>query len=91
MRVRQNLVALKNVAYKETTIELTEQAKQSMMEEQMEQLDRLPILHVGDQVTDLKVGDEVYVDPIRLFGCSRLIIDGTAIILVRASDIQIVY
>ncbi len=91
MRVRGSMVALKNLAYRETTIELTEQAKQSMMEEQMETLERLPILHVGSQVDDLKVGEEVYVDPMRLVSSSRLIIDGIAVILVRSSDINLVY
>jgi len=91
MKVRGSLVALKNLAYRETTIELTENAKQEMMEEQMEKLERLPIAYVGDRVNDLEVGDEVYVDPMRLVTCSRLIVEGEAIILVRESDILIVY
>ena len=91
MKARGSYVILKNLAYKETKIELTEEAKRSMMEDSIELLEKLPIIAVGDQVEDLKVGDEVFVDPIRLVGCSRLVVNGEAIILVRSSDIQMVY
>lgn len=91
MRARGSVVILKNLAYRESKIELTEQAKQSMMEESLATLVRLPILHIGEQVTDLKVGEEVYVDPMRLMSAIREVIDEEAIIIVRSSDVQFVY
>lgn len=91
MRARGSNVILKNLAYRESKIQLTDEAKQSMMEESLETLVKLPILHVGEQVSDLKVGEEVYVDPMRLMGACREVIDGEAIIIVRSSDVQFVY
>ena len=91
MRARGSVVILKNLAYRESKIELTEQAKQSMMEESLATLVRLHILHIGEQVTDLKIGEEVYVDPMRLMSAIREVIDEEAIIIVRSSDVQFVY
>lgn len=91
MRVRGSFVILKNITHVESKIELSETQKRQMMEEKIEMLDKLPITHVGDQVDDLSVGDEVFVDPMVLMNASRLVVDGDSIIIVRGSDIKFVY
>jgi hypothetical protein len=91
MRVRGSYVILKNITHVESKIELSETQKRAMMEEKIEMLDRLPISHVGEQVEDLNVGDEVFVDPMVLMNSSRLVVEGKSIIIVRGTDIKVVY
>jgi len=91
MKALGNYIILKNLAYKETSIELSEEAKASMELDNVESLKRLPVLFKGDTVTEIEVGDEVYIDTMRLINAPREIIDGEAILMLRASDVIFIY
>jgi hypothetical protein len=92
MKVRGNVVILDKPVYENKAgIELSEKDKKLMEEELFQQYQKLKVHSVGQDVSDIKKGDEVYVAPRVLMHCDVMIIDGKDKFLVRASDILIVY
>lgn len=92
MKVRGNVVVIDKPTYENKAgIELSEKDKKLMEEELFQKYQRLRVHSVGSDVSDIKVGDEVYIAPRVLMHCDVMVIDDKDKFLVRASDILIVY
>ena len=75
----------------ESKIELTEEVKQAMHAEFMQQLKSLEVYAIGEDVTKLKVGDKVYVPPGVAMHAEKLIIDDSVKMLLGERDIAIIW
>jgi len=93
MKVQGNFIAVVNPLYKKSVIELDEATKSKMMQEEIHKLDKLKIAELGEGCTieGLKVGSEVYVNTDRLHNCPRTVVDDTAYIFLRETDIIFIY
>jgi len=89
--VRGQRIILSLPEIKKSTIEVDEKLKRELMEKEMKKWSNLTVLAVGDEVTGIEIGDGVYVNPIFLQNAERIEIDGKEHIIVRASDVGIVW
>jgi len=76
---------------KQSVIEVDDKLKRELMEKEMKKWHSLTVLAAGDEVIGIEVGDEVYVNPIFLQNAERIEIDGADRLIVRQSDISIVW
>lgn len=76
---------------KKSTIEVDEKLKRELMEKEMKKWSNLTVLAVGDEVTGIEIGDGVYVNPIFLQNAERIEIAGEERLIVRQSDVSIVW
>jgi hypothetical protein len=72
-------------------LELSLETKEQLMQEEMKKYTHLEIFSVGDEVSDYKAGDVVYVSPSVLAYAEILHIDGADRIMVRDMDISIIW
>lgn len=72
-------------------LELSPETKEQLMQEEMKKYTELEIFAVGDEVTDFKAGDLVYVSPAVLAYAEILPIDGDDRIMIRDMDISIIW
>ena len=91
MNVLGNFVAVKNPLYKESIIELDEATKQKMVAEQLDKLDKLEVVKVGQDTTKVQVGNFVYVDTSRIINAPRVVIEKEGFIFLRETDIIFIY
>lgn len=89
--VRGQRVIVTPPEIKKSTIEVDEKLQRELIEKEMKKWFNLTVLAVGDEVRDIKAGDGVYVNPIYLQNAERIEIDGKEHIIVRASDVGIVW
>lgn len=64
--LRGNRILLNYPDLEESNLILDKATKEAIKEEQVSKFDRLTVYAVGDAVTDIKPGDEVFMDPISL-------------------------
>jgi hypothetical protein len=72
-------------------LELSPETKEQLMQEEMKKYTHLEVFSVGDEVSDYKTGDVVYVSPSVLAYAEILHIDGADRIMVRDMDISIIW
>lgn len=89
--VRGQRVIVTPPEIKKSTIEVDEKLQRELMEKEMKKWWNLTTLAVGDEVVGIEPGDGVYVNPIYLQNAERIEIDGKEHIIVRASDVGIVW
>lgn len=75
----------------ETKLELTEEVKQAMHAEFMQQLKSLEVFAVGEDVTKVKAGDKVYVPPGVAVHAEKIIIDESVKLLLGERDVAIIW
>ena len=90
-KVRGVRVLLTPPLIKKSAIELDAKLEQELMDEQMKKWGSLEVFAIGDEVKDINVGDEVYVNPMFLRNSEHVLIDGEDKIIVRAPDISVVW
>jgi hypothetical protein len=64
--LRGNRILLNYPDLEESNLILDKATKEAIKEEKLSKFDRLTVYAVGDTVTDIKPGDEVFMDPISL-------------------------
>lgn len=89
--VRGQRVILNLPEIKKSTIEVDEKLQRELMEKEMKKWYNLTVLAIGDEVTGIEPGNGVYVNPIFLQNAERVEIDGVERLIVRQSDIAIVW
>jgi hypothetical protein len=89
--VRGTRVLLTPPVIKESSIEVDEKLKKEILEEQMKKWTRLEVFAVGEDVQDIEVGNEVFVNPMFIRNAENVEIKGEVKIIVRAADISIVW
>jgi hypothetical protein len=90
-KLRGSRVLLDQPEYREFALELSEEVKRQILEEETKRHSHLTVCAVGDEVTDVKVGDVVYVSPSTLAMAEVVEIDEEVKIMVRAMDIAIIW
>lgn len=68
-----------------------ENTKEALDREMMQKLNKLTVHAVGDLVTDIKVGDEILVDPASLGKAPVIPINGENKLLVSSFDVILVW
>lgn len=90
-KVMGHRVLLNRPQKKETGIQLTPELEAELMQEELKEYSSLEVFAVGDEVTDVKPGDNVYVSPGTLVHSEVVTIDGSEKIMVRSMDIAIIW
>ncbi len=68
-----------------------ENTKEALEKEMMQKLNKLTVFAVGDLITDIKVGDEILVDPAALSKSPVIPINGENKLLVSPFDVILVW
>lgn len=89
--IRGQRVLLNLPEIKKSTIEVDEKLQRELMEKEIKKWSNLTVLAVGDEVVGIEPGNGVYVNPIFLQNAERVEIDGVEKLIVRQSDISIVW
>ena len=91
MKVRGQRVVLNLPEIKKSVIEVDEKLQKELMEKEMKKWGSLEVFAVGEEVVGIEVGDKVYVNPIFLQNAERIETEGVERLIVRASDISIIW
>ena len=89
--VRGTRVILTPPVIKESSIEVDEKLKKEILEEQMKKWTRLDVFAIGEEVTGIEVGNQVFVNPLFIRNAENIEIDGQVKIIVRAADVSVVW
>lgn len=84
-------VMLNQPVMAELALELPESVKQEIIQEEMKKFTKLTVFAVGTEVEDFTPGMEVYVTPTTLAMAEVIDVDAETKILVRASDITMIW
>jgi hypothetical protein len=76
---------------KKSPVELSAKDEEAIMQEAMKKWQKLTVYAIGDEVEDIKIGDEVYVQTYALESGEKLEVDGKMRILINESAIAIVW
>lgn len=74
-----------------SVIELTDEVKARVQQEYLAQLKSLEVFAIGDEVTKVKPGDDVYVTPQILVHADKVIIDDSVKLMIGERDISIIW
>jgi hypothetical protein len=87
MKLKGKRVLLSRPVLEKSAIELTPEVQASLDQENMKKWTHLEVFAVGDQVTDIKVGDIVYLPANAIEQCDVLDVGGE--VKLMTSDFQI--
>lgn len=92
MEVREHFIACINPVYKgESAIQLDEETKLDMMEQELENLEKVEVHAVGNLVEGIETGDKVFMEPGKILRAPRLTIGETNYFFIRQHDIIFKY
>jgi len=87
MKLKGKRVLLSRPVLEKSAIELTPEVQASLDQENMKKWTHLEVFAVGDQVTDINVGDVVYLPKGAIEQCDVLDVEGE--VKLMTSDFQI--
>jgi hypothetical protein len=87
MKLKGKRVLLSRPVLEKSAIELTPEVQASLDQENMKKWTHLEVFAIGDQVTDIKVGDVVYLPKGAIEQCDVLDVEGE--VKLMTSDFQI--
>lgn len=88
MKVLGNRVYLDMPLLPESKIELSPDLKKEVLQETATKFQKLTVFQIGEAVTNVKVGDEVYVDPNALRRSPLIEVEGKEKLVVASFDIM---
>jgi hypothetical protein len=91
MKLRGTRVLLDQPKIKDLGLELSPEIEKELIADELKKYNALAVFAVGDEVTDLNVGDLVYVSPTTLAMAEIVEVEDEHKILVRAMDISIIW
>lgn len=91
MIVKGKRVLLSKPTLAKSAIEMSPEVQESIERENMKKWTHLEVFSIGDTVTDIKVGDVVYLPKYALERSDILEVDGEVKIMVAESDIAIIW
>lgn len=91
MKLLGHRILLDNPNLKEPTLELTQELLEDFKREQLKKLTKLTVFAVGDEVSKVKKGDEVYVQTMYLMNPEWVEVEGENKMLVRELDIALIW
>jgi co-chaperonin GroES (HSP10) len=89
--VKGHRVLLNRPRREERLIQLTPEMEEELNMKELANLKRLEVYALGEEVTSVKVGDFVYVNLMYLQSAELVEVEGEEKIMVRDSDIAIVW
>ena len=89
--LRGKRVLLTMPELKKSAVELSAKDEEAIMQEAMKKWLKLEVFAVGDEVTDVKVGDKVYVQTYALESGEKIEIDGVIKLMVTENAIAIIW
>jgi co-chaperonin GroES (HSP10) len=89
--VKGHRVLLNRPRREERLIQLTPEMEEELNMKELANLKRLEVYALGEEVTNVKVGDFVYVNLMYLQSAELVEVEGEEKIMVRDSDIAIVW
>lgn len=89
--VKGHRVLLNRPTREERLIQLTPEMEEELNMKELANLKRLEVYALGEEVTNVKVGDFVYVNLMYLQSAELVEVEGEEKIMVRDSDIAIVW
>ena len=89
--VKGHRVLLNRPKREERLIQLTPEMEEELNMKELANLKRLEVYALGEEVTSVKVGDFVYVNLMYLQSAELVEVEGEEKIMVRDSDIAIVW
>jgi hypothetical protein len=90
--LRGNRILLDYPDLEKSNLILDEATEEALKQEQVSKFDRLTVYAVGDTVTDIKPGDEVFMDPISLKHKGiQMLVNGKVKIVASPFDVIIVW
>jgi co-chaperonin GroES (HSP10) len=89
--VKGHRVLLNRPKREERLIQLTPEMEEELNMKELANLKRLEVYALGEEVTNVKVGDFVYVNLMYLQSAELVEVEGEEKIMVRDSDIAIVW
>lgn len=89
--VKGHRVLLNRPKREERLIQLTPEMEEELNIKELANLKRLEVYALGEEVTNVKVGDFVYVNLMYLQSAELVEVEGEEKIMVRDSDIAIVW
>jgi uncharacterized ferritin-like protein (DUF455 family) len=87
MKLKGKRVLLSRPVLEKSAIELTPEVQAKLDQENMKKWTHLEVFAIGDQVTDINVGDVVYLPKNAIEQCDILEVDGE--VKLMTSDFQI--
>jgi hypothetical protein len=90
-QLRGNRLLLDLPKKEEGKLIVDENTKEALEKEMMQKLNKLTVYSVGDLVTDIKIGDEILVDPSALSKAPVIPINGENKLLVSIFDVILVW
>jgi co-chaperonin GroES (HSP10) len=91
IQVKGHRVLLNRPKREERLIQLTPEMEEELNMKELANLKRLEVFALGEEVTNVKVGDFVYVNLMYLQSAELVEVEGEEKIMVRDSDIAIVW
>ena len=89
--LRGTRVLLTMPELKKSSVELSVKDEEAIMQEAMKKWLKLEVFAVGNEVTDVNVGDKVYVQTYALESGEKIEIDGNIKLMVAESAISIIW
>ena len=91
MKLRGKRVLISTPELKKSALELSASDEDMIMREAMKQWQKLEVFAVGDEVTNLNVGDMVYIQTYALESGERIEIEGNIKFLVPDTAVAIIW
>ena len=91
MKLRGRRVLIDVPEKKESAIELSEKDKMMLEEDEMKKWTHLVVHAVGEDVTEVKAGDEVYLTISSIQDAERVLIDDKVRMMVNEGSIAIIW
>ena len=91
IKVKGHRVLLNRPVKEERLIKLSPEMEEAMEFEELKKLKNLEVFAVGEEVQGINVGDKVYVQLMSLQSADLVEVEGNEKIMVRSSDIAIIW
>jgi hypothetical protein len=91
IKVKGHRVLLNRPVKEKRLIKLSPEMEEAMEFEELKKLKNLEVFAVGEEVQGINVGDKVYVQLMSLQSAELVEVEGNEKIMVRSSDIAIIW
>jgi hypothetical protein len=91
MKLKGKRILLSRPVMEKSAIELTPEIQASLDQENMKKWTHLEVFAIGDQVTDINIGDVVYIPKNAIEHCDVLEVEGEVKLMVSDFQVAIVW
>jgi|APGre2960657404_1045060.scaffolds.fasta_scaffold00486_5 hypothetical protein len=91
IKLRGSRVLLNCPPRKDLGLHLTEEAQKELLIKQLTEMTSLDVFAIGDAVTDIEVGDKVYISPSTIMHAELVDVDASQKFLIREMDVVLIW